>query len=182
MRWVRARPWPIWAVAWSVFVVFAVLGAVTRGPAPAAVAARSLVDGIERGTGESVVASPTAAASPGYPGVAYPPVPVSPIPVTVPPTPTASPSAYYDSCAAAEAAGVAPLRRGRPGYRPALDRDGDGVACEADAPATSPPAPSRTPASPGPTVASPTPDPTPTVTDPPTPTPSPTDPNPPPIG
>ncbi|WP_205413119.1 excalibur calcium-binding domain-containing protein [Austwickia chelonae] len=27
-------------------------------------------------------------------------------------------------------AGTAPLRRGDPGYRPELDRDGDGVACE----------------------------------------------------
>ena len=39
-------------------------------------------------------------------------------------------TAYYRNCAAARAAGVAPLYRGEPGYRPALDRDGDGVACE----------------------------------------------------
>ena len=31
---------------------------------------------------------------------------------------------------AARAAGVAPIRRGNPGYRPALDRDNDGVGCE----------------------------------------------------
>lgn len=37
---------------------------------------------------------------------------------------------YYKSCAAAKAAGAAPLRRGDPGYRSGLDRDGDGVACE----------------------------------------------------
>ncbi|MFN3858794.1 MAG: excalibur calcium-binding domain-containing protein [Caulobacter sp.] len=37
---------------------------------------------------------------------------------------------YYANCSAARAAGAAPLRRGEPGYRPALDRDGDGVACE----------------------------------------------------
>ncbi|MDO5061106.1 MAG: excalibur calcium-binding domain-containing protein, partial [Actinomycetaceae bacterium] len=37
---------------------------------------------------------------------------------------------YYANCAQAKAAGVAPLRRGQPGYRPALDRDGDGIACE----------------------------------------------------
>lgn len=36
----------------------------------------------------------------------------------------------FDSCAAARAAGVAPLHRGDPGYSPSLDRDGDGVACE----------------------------------------------------
>lgn len=37
---------------------------------------------------------------------------------------------YYANCAAARAAGAAPLRRGDPGYRPAMDRDDDGVACE----------------------------------------------------
>ena len=37
---------------------------------------------------------------------------------------------YYANCAAARAAGAAPLRRGKPGYRSSLDRDGDGVACE----------------------------------------------------
>lgn len=39
-------------------------------------------------------------------------------------------STYYPNCAAARAAGAAPLRRGQAGYRPALDRDDDGVACE----------------------------------------------------
>ncbi|MFC9976858.1 excalibur calcium-binding domain-containing protein [Spirillospora sp. NPDC127200] len=39
-------------------------------------------------------------------------------------------SAYYPNCAAARAAGAAPLRRGDPGYSRKLDRDGDGVACE----------------------------------------------------
>ena len=37
---------------------------------------------------------------------------------------------YFANCAAAHAAGVAPLRRGAPGYRPGLDRDNDGIACE----------------------------------------------------
>ncbi|MGW3466925.1 excalibur calcium-binding domain-containing protein [Saccharopolyspora sp. NPDC000995] len=41
-----------------------------------------------------------------------------------------SPVAYYPSCKAAKAAGVAPLHRGDPGYSSKLDRDGDGVACE----------------------------------------------------
>lgn len=39
-------------------------------------------------------------------------------------------SVYYKNCKAAKAAGVAPLYQGQPGYRSALDRDGDGVACE----------------------------------------------------
>ena len=37
---------------------------------------------------------------------------------------------YYRNCAAARAAGAAPIYFGEPGYRPALDRDRDGVACE----------------------------------------------------
>lgn len=36
----------------------------------------------------------------------------------------------YPSCAAARAAGAAPMRRGEPGYNPRLDGDGDGIACE----------------------------------------------------
>ncbi len=38
---------------------------------------------------------------------------------------------YYANCTAAKNAGAAPLRRGRDdGYRSALDRDGDGIACD----------------------------------------------------
>lgn len=48
--------------------------------------------------------------------------------------PTAKPkppvNAYYGNCAAARAAGVAPIYRGQPGYRAGLDRDNDGIACE----------------------------------------------------
>ena len=40
------------------------------------------------------------------------------------------PPAYYRRCDDARAAGAAPIRRGEPGYREALDRDRDGVACE----------------------------------------------------
>ena len=38
--------------------------------------------------------------------------------------------AYYRNCNAARDAGAAPLYRGQPGYRPELDRDKDGIACE----------------------------------------------------
>lgn len=41
-----------------------------------------------------------------------------------------SASAYYPNCAAARAAGAAPVRAGDPGYSRRLDRDGDGVGCE----------------------------------------------------
>lgn len=37
---------------------------------------------------------------------------------------------YYPNCAAARAAGAAPIYRGQPGYGTHLDRDGDGKACE----------------------------------------------------
>lgn len=39
-------------------------------------------------------------------------------------------SVYYSNCAEARAAGVTPIYVGEAGYRAALDRDGDGVACE----------------------------------------------------
>jgi hypothetical protein len=37
---------------------------------------------------------------------------------------------FYENCTEARAAGPTPIRRGEPGYRPALDRDNDGLACE----------------------------------------------------
>jgi uncharacterized lipoprotein YmbA len=37
---------------------------------------------------------------------------------------------HYPDCAAVQAAGKAPLHRGQPSYRPALDRDDDGIACD----------------------------------------------------
>ena len=68
---------------------------------------------------------------------------LSPTPTTIPVIPvTTAPSAsassqpgaasttYFANCAAARAAGVAPLHTGQPGYRSGLDRDGDGIACE----------------------------------------------------
>lgn len=44
-------------------------------------------------------------------------------------TPTATPPLFAD-CAAVRAAGKAPLGRSEPGYRPELDSDNDGLACE----------------------------------------------------
>lgn len=37
---------------------------------------------------------------------------------------------YYPNCSFARAAGAAPIQAGQPGYRPALDADNDGIACE----------------------------------------------------
>lgn len=39
-------------------------------------------------------------------------------------------SVYYAGCNEVRAAGKAPLYAGQPGYRPEMDGDGDGIACE----------------------------------------------------
>jgi hypothetical protein len=44
----------------------------------------------------------------------------------------ASENVYYENCDAVRAAGAAPIRRGEPGYRSGLDRDGDGEGCGSD--------------------------------------------------
>jgi len=64
------------------------------------------------------------------------PTTTKPKPTTTKPKPTTTTTTtkpkpvYYANCAAARAAGAAPLHRGEAGYRDQLDRDGDGVACE----------------------------------------------------
>ncbi|MDO4784521.1 MAG: excalibur calcium-binding domain-containing protein [Propionibacteriaceae bacterium] len=45
-------------------------------------------------------------------------------------TAPAKPKGRYKNCAEARAAGVAPIKRGQPGYSRKLDRDNDGIACE----------------------------------------------------
>ncbi len=56
----------------------------------------------------------------------YTPPPPAPVAPAVPD----GGSVYYQNCTAARAAGAAPIQAGEPGYRPALDRDGDGTACD----------------------------------------------------
>lgn len=55
------------------------------------------------------------------------PIPTQP---PVPPIPEPPNDTYYANCTEARNAGAAPLYTGDAGYRSALDRDGDGVACE----------------------------------------------------
>ena len=43
---------------------------------------------------------------------------------------SSAPQVYYSGCNAARAAGAAPIYAGQPGYRPELDGDSDGIACE----------------------------------------------------
>jgi hypothetical protein len=74
-------------------------------------------------------AAPAQAAAPEQPA----PAPAYVAPAYVPPAPAvpaAPAAAYYANCAAARAAGAAPIRVGQPGYSTTLDRDRDGVACE----------------------------------------------------
>jgi hypothetical protein len=52
-----------------------------------------------------------------------------PVLTTAPPRAPSTGQAF-ENCAAARAAGAAPLRRGDPGYASSMDGDGDGVACE----------------------------------------------------
>ncbi|MFF8379392.1 excalibur calcium-binding domain-containing protein [Streptomyces sp. NPDC015661] len=64
------------------------------------------------------------------PGAACPERPYAELHPSPAPENTGGGSAYYADCDEAEAAGVAPLRSGEPGYRSALDRDHDGIACD----------------------------------------------------
>ncbi|MCA1005082.1 DUF1524 domain-containing protein [Rhodococcus hoagii] len=66
----------------------------------------------------------------GATGSAPAPAP-APAPADVSPAGAeASGEVFYANCKAARTAGAAPLHRGQPGYRAAMDSDGDGVACE----------------------------------------------------
>lgn len=51
-----------------------------------------------------------------------------PIPSIVPTSPKSG--VYFRNCREARAAGYAPMYRGQPGYRPEMDGDNDGIACE----------------------------------------------------
>lgn len=51
-------------------------------------------------------------------------------PLSLASRPQAAQGASFRNCAAARAAGAAPLYRGQTGYGSHMDRDGDGVACE----------------------------------------------------
>jgi hypothetical protein len=48
------------------------------------------------------------------------------------PTRTTAKPVYFANCDAVADAGLSEIRKGRPGYRTALDHDGDDIACEAD--------------------------------------------------
>ncbi|BCJ46293.1 hypothetical protein GCM10010168_52440 [Actinoplanes ianthinogenes] len=86
-------------------------------------AAQQVADSSTAPATEAVVATPTATKTT---------TPAAPKTTKPKPAPTTTKPVYYANCAAVEAAGLYEIRKGQPGYRKALDRDGDGVACEAD--------------------------------------------------
>lgn len=66
-----------------------------------------------------------------HPQMALPQAPrrtEGPMPTIVPTSPTSD--VYFRNCREARAAGYAPMYRGQPGYRPGMDGDNDGIACE----------------------------------------------------
>lgn len=82
----------------------------------------------------SIVEVPATRDIPPTNTVVQAPLPVMPrtsTPVYVPVAPDSDAGAvYYENCTAVKAAGAAPIMQGEAGYRSALDRDGDGVACD----------------------------------------------------
>ncbi|MGA1838184.1 excalibur calcium-binding domain-containing protein [Herbiconiux sp. 11R-BC] len=73
--------------------------------------------------------APAAPAAPVAPAESDPAPAPDPAPPAEP-APAPIPDVSYANCAAARAAGAAPIHRGEPGYSSKLDRDGDGIACE----------------------------------------------------
>ena len=65
---------------------------------------------------------------------------------TAPASPSSQPQSqvtYVRNCTHARELGIAPVHRGHPAYRRALDRDNDGIGCETSAPASPSPQPAE---------------------------------------
>lgn len=121
------RKWP-WVVL-GVLVLFIIIG-VANSPSPPS-STTGLVPTPEQTVQAADPPAPQSVApQPVAPGEAADPP--APPPVAPPPNndDSSGGAVYYKNCDAARAAGAAPINRGEPSYRPALDRDNDGVACE----------------------------------------------------
>lgn len=113
-----------------------------RAPKPGPSASSSTSVSASPSVSATPSSSPSASATPSEsptPTVTPSAVPTTEAPVQAPAAEApaqpvqqapAQSSVYYKNCAEVQAAGAAPLHRGEPGYRPGLDKDGDGVACE----------------------------------------------------
>lgn len=97
----------------------AVKPAADKAAADKAAAAKRLADAAAAKLAAEQAAAQQAAAQQA------PAAPAAPVAPAAPPA-----AAYYANCAAARAAGAAPLYSGQAGYSTSLDRDRDGVACE----------------------------------------------------
>ncbi|WP_107983988.1 GmrSD restriction endonuclease domain-containing protein [Rhodococcus sp. OK519] len=78
-------------------------------------------------------AAPTTVAPPATAAIRQPVPAPAPAPAPAPLVAPVAPQGvgvHYANCAAARAAGAAPIYAGQPGYSSKLDRDNDGVACE----------------------------------------------------
>lgn len=84
------------------------------GPAPAASSVPAPAPALAASAPAAVAPAPVVAAAPAAPAPSVP----------------ALDAVFYANCAAAKAAGAAPILEGQTGYRAGLDRDLDGVACE----------------------------------------------------
>lgn len=80
-------------------------------------------------TPEPTTAAPAPSPTPAPAPAAAPTQAPAPAPAAAP-APAPAAEVYYANCTEARAAGAAPIYEGQPGYRAAMDRDGDGVACE----------------------------------------------------
>ncbi|WP_426989866.1 excalibur calcium-binding domain-containing protein [Pseudarthrobacter sp. Y6] len=96
--------------------------AADKAAAEAAAAAKVAADkaAADQAAAQKAAAEQAAVQQAAKPAPAPAPAPAAPAPA----------AAYFGSCAEAKAAGAAPLYSGQAGYRAALDRDKDGVACE----------------------------------------------------
>lgn len=135
------RGWPRWAkwaagAALGVVLIAAAAGTGDDKGQPVSVVGEvgtTLAIPLES-MGPPVTQAPTTAATaPATTGPLVTTAPATTAPATTAvtaPTTTRQAPVYYPNCAAARAAGAAPVHRGDPGYGSHLDRDNDGVGCE----------------------------------------------------
>ncbi|MEY2570724.1 MAG: hypothetical protein QOE63_1074 [Acidimicrobiaceae bacterium] len=144
------KSWPIWArITVPVFAGLVALGGVgaatgsgdqpaivKAGPSTTVVAPRTTERHASTTQAPTTTTSTTTSTTTTVPPTTAPPTTAPPTtatfvapPETEPPA-TQPPDVYYANCTAARNAGAAPIYRGQPGYRAALDRDNDGIACE----------------------------------------------------
>ena len=115
----------------TTFVLFAIIGILSPTKT-------DTVERVNSKVAQEATPTPTSTPAPTPSSTPLPTQTPTPVPTVAPTTaPTAAPvtaaptqSTYYANCTAAKQAGAAPIHRDEAGYRSALDRDNDGIACE----------------------------------------------------